>query len=262
MASYRYRAEIPAKTLGCNINDFSADILIFAKPQEQEVELARKAQHRGAFVIADFCDDHFDQYHYRDMLALADVVTCPTQGLADRIGGYVVPDPYEFEEAGPHCNGVNLLWFGHATNIGSINRIRHELSKYPLRVVSNYHGCIPWSLETMREEFAQADIVVLPSTREYKSPNRAVESIRQGCFVVAEPHPSLTGLPIYIGDIPKGIEWARQNTLQANQQTKEAQSFVRNAYSPQTQANAWKTIFRALNSISAAGKFVGMVGST
>jgi hypothetical protein len=64
-----------------------------------------------------------------------------------------------------------------------------------LRVVSNFEGAIPWSKETMLEEFARADIVVIPTTASYKSANRAIEAIRQGCFVVAEPHPALEGFP-------------------------------------------------------------------
>jgi len=246
MASYRYRALIPAKELGASINDFTADIMIFAKPQAIEVQIAKEAQESGKKVVVDFCDDHFDQTHYREMLKLADAVTCPTEEMGKHIGAQVVIDPYEFDEEAPHCRGDNLLWFGNVTNFASIERLRPRLTS-PLRMVSNAPGCIPWSMDTMRHEFSLADIVVLPATKEYKSPNRAVESIRQGCFVVAEPHPSLTNLPIWIGDIPQGIEWARQNTLEANKMTLAAQDFVRSAYSPKTQASAWRRVLQALD---------------
>jgi hypothetical protein len=246
MASYRYRAQIPARELGASINDFTADVLIFAKPQAVEVEIAKDAQARGAKVIADFCDDHFDLPHYREMLKLADEVTCPTEVMATRIGAKVVPDPYEFPEVLPHCAGGRLLWFGNATNIRSLQRVLPKLAGHSLRVVSNAPGCVPWSTETMFQEFLAADIVILPATKEYKSPNRAIESIRQGCYVVAEPHPSLTGLPIYIGDIPEGIEWARQNLQEANEQTKRAQDFIRSSFSPKTQADAWRKVLAGL----------------
>ena len=246
MASYRYRALIPARELAAAINDFSADVLIFAKPQPAEMEFARRAKERGQKVIADFCDDHFDTPHYQAMHKLADTVTCPTAWMARKIGGHVVPDPYEFEEAEPHCAGDRLLWFGNATNLYSLARIAEEIEGLPLRVVSNALGCIPWSMDTMRREFAAADIVVLPATKEYKSPNRAVESIRQGCFVVAEPHPSLEGLPIYIGDIPKGIEWAKQNLAQANEMIRVAQEYVRSSLSPRTQASAWRKVLASV----------------
>jgi hypothetical protein len=131
MASYRYRAQIPAKELGASINDFTADVLIFAKPQRQEVRLLKDAQARGAKVIADFCDDHFDLPHYREMLKLADAVTCPTEVMAQRIGGQVVPDPYEFPEVLPHCSGDRLLWFGNATNIRSLQRLLPKIGGPP-----------------------------------------------------------------------------------------------------------------------------------
>ncbi len=38
MASYRYRAMIPARALGAAINDPSADVIIFAKPIDQDVQ--------------------------------------------------------------------------------------------------------------------------------------------------------------------------------------------------------------------------------
>jgi hypothetical protein len=246
MASYRYRALIPAKELRASINDFTADVLIFAKPQAGEVAIAKKAKARGAKVIADFCDDHFGLDFYREFHELAHEVTCPTETMAKLIGGQVVPDPYEFDEAAPHCNGDNLLWFGNATNYSTLERVKPSIQGHPLRVISNVKGCIPWSIPTMHEELARADIVILPSTKGYKSPNRAIESIRRGCYVVAEPHPSLTGFPVWIGDIPQGIEWARQNTLEANKQTKAAQDFVRSAFSPATQACAWRQVLASV----------------
>jgi hypothetical protein len=90
----------------------------------------------------------------------------------------------------------------------------------------------------MLKEFAKADIVIIPATDTYKSANRAIEAIRQGCFVVAEPHPSLEGFPIYIGNIKKGIEWTRQNNV--NTQLLQAQLFVMENFSPQILQDAWK----------------------
>jgi hypothetical protein len=258
MASYRYRAEMPAKSLGVSINDTTADTLIFAKPLPGDAELAERAQR----VIVDVCDDHLQTPLYQALLACAQVVTCPTPVLAQRIpGALVVPDAYEFEEAMPHCSGVKLLWFGHATNFRTLLRVAPTLTRYPLRVVSNVSGTIQWSLETMRHEFAYADMVILPATKDYKSPNRAIEAVRQGCFVVAEPHPSLDIPGIWIGDIAEGVRWAKHNLTAANERTRQAQDYVRRKYSPETQACAWRKVL-GLDSISARANASGPAGST
>ena len=253
-ASWRYRAKIPAGDWA-SLNDLTADTLIFAKPQAHELMDMARAKARGAWVIVDFCDDHFDWTHYAEALRLADVVTCPTKEMARRIkvlgrDAEIIEDSYEYDLKKPHCKGVNLLWYGHAVNKGSLERILPEIESYPLRVVSNFGGAIPWSKKTMIKEFARADIVIIPATDFYKSPNRAIEAIRQGCFVVAEPHPALEGLPIYIGNIKEGIEWTLKN--KANRRISQAQSLVTERFMPQTIVNRWKTVTKRPTTSAAA----------
>lgn len=237
MASYRYRAQFPANALGCAINDPSADTLIFSKPQASELSLTH-----GKRVIVDICDDHFARYpHYLEFLKRADLITCSSHGLQGIIGklGYhaeVIPEAYEFPHADPHSNGNKLLWFGHKTNFYTLERVLPELKEYELSIVCD--GFKPWSHETMLEEFAKADIVILPATKDYKSPNRAVEAIRQGCWVVAEPHPSLQDFPIWKGSIAEGIKAPRY--------VQTAQTFITGRYSPKVVASAWKKILESI----------------
>lgn len=260
-ASWRYRSKIPAGDWASQ-NDLAADTLIFAKPQANELMVMARAKARGAWVVVDFCDDHFDWMHYQEALRLADAVTCSTNEMAKRIkelgrDATVIADPYEFPEMPPHYAGTNLLWFGHHVNRDSLQRILPDLKGYPLRVVSNFDGAIPWSKETMLEEFARADIVVIPTTASYKSANRAIEAIRQGCFVVAEPHPALKDFPIYIGNIKEGIEWTKQQNM--NELISKAQKFVREEFSPQILIDKWKIATRRPTT-SDAGKRNGTVG--
>jgi uncharacterized Rossmann fold enzyme len=260
-ASWRYRAKIPAGDWA-TLNDLTADTLIFAKPQASELMDMARAKARGAWVVVDFCDDHFDWMHYQEALRLADAVTCSTTEMAKRIkelgrDATVIADPYEFPEMPPHYAGTNLLWFGHHVNRDSLQRILPDLKGYPLRVVSNFDGAIPWSKETMLEEFARADIVVIPTTASYKSANRAIEAIRQGCFVVAEPHPALEGFPIYIGNIKEGIEWTKQQNM--NKLILEAQNFVRERFTPQILIDKWKTATKRPTTLDA-DKRNGTVG--
>ena len=261
IASWRYRAQIPSEGWA-TLNDFTADTLIFAKPEANELMHMARAKARGAWVVVDFCDDHFDWVHYKEALRLADAVTCPTEAMAQIIKKHgrdamVIADPYEYPEAKPHYNGVNLLWYGHGVNKKSLERIMPDLEGYPLRVVSNFGGTIPWSHETMLEEFARADIVIIPKTEEYKSPNRAIEAIRQGCFVVAEPQPSLKDFPIWLGNIKKGIEWTKQQNV--NELIFKAQKFVTELYTPKILIDKWKT-YTALRTTLDVEKRNGTVG--
>jgi hypothetical protein len=258
MASYRYRAEIPARELGASVNDPSADVLVFAKPMPDDACEARRAKARGAHVIVDFCDDHLEAWHYLAMAGLADAITCPTPEMARRIqaatgrAASVIPDPWEFPAAEPHCDGVRLLWFGHASNLSGLARAARSLEGYPLTVVSSAPGALPWSHAEMLRQLAAADIVVLPASAPYKSANRAVEAIRQGCFVVAEPHPALTEIPgIFIGRLREGVEWARSDAAGARSRTREAQRYVTPRFSPEAIARAWRGVCGRLEKAAA-----------
>jgi len=243
MASWRYRAAIPARELGASLNDFTAEVLVVSKPNQAIVAEAGLARARGAAIVADFCDDHFGKFPwYEDMARLAHQVTAPTAELARRIGATVIADPCEFAEAAPHCNGRRVLWFGHAVNYAGLERVLPSLDaevRAEVRIVSNVPGAIPWSIGTMYAEFARADIVILPAGAAWKSANRAVEAIRQGCFVVAEPHPALDTLPVWRGDIRAGIDWAAAHPCEANALTARLQAQVRNQYAPEVVAREW-----------------------
>lgn len=271
MASYRYRCATPAGELVAFINDPTADVLIFGKPDPQDIPYASTAKREGRVVIVDICDMHFEKPAYRFLMDMADALTCPTRWMAqfirDEFGreACVVPDPYEFPELLPHCSGDRLLWFGHALNIDSLQRVWRSLDGHPLIIVSNIEGCVPWSRENMLAQFIANDIVLMPETAPYKSANRTIEAIRQGCFVVAEPHPAINDIPgIWIGNIREGIEWAQQNQSEANKRMETAQAHVRESYSPATQAAAWRTaIQKALSSsTSDAETLCGPAGST
>lgn len=266
-ASYRYRAQIPAREIGASLNDLTADVLVFAKPQERELlEIAncRKDQ----VTVADVCDDHLDKKWFVDILKAVNCVTCSTKELQARlkrlgIEATHIEDPYEFEQAEPHCNGTNLLWFGHGVNINGLLKILPTVTGYPLRVVSNVTGSIPWSKETLLKELAIADIVIMPKSAEYKSPNRTVEAIRRGCFVVAEPHPALTDIPgIWLGNVKEGIEWTTSHKEEVYSRIRQSQEYIRQTYSPQLSGTAWRKICtKVWDSISPAAIGTGQGGS-
>lgn len=263
MASYRYRALIPARELGASLNEPSADVVVLAKPVPDEVTMARAILSDGRAVIVDVCDDHLDWTHYQELLSIASAVTCPTPELARRIATFcgrlatVIDDPYEQDECAPHGAGRRVLWFGHASNLASLRRVIGDLQDFDVLVVSNALGARPWSPETMDEAWTWADCVILPATATYKSANRAVDSIRRGCFVVAEPHPAVLALPgIWIGNIREGVSWAVSNWSEANRWTRRAQGYVGRRYAPATLASAWRSLCETVSAplISAAAK--------
>jgi hypothetical protein len=267
-ASYRYRGAIPAKALGVEMNDESADVWILAKITKAAPAFIERARSLKKRVIVDVCDAHLTLPHYQTAITRADAVTVPSSMLGALIyedfGRFatVIDDPYEFEEVLPHVAGNRLLWFGHASNYSGLAMFREALKDYPLQIVSNLENCIPWSKETMREEFIKADIVLLPDSAPTKSANRAVEAIRQGCYVVATPHPSLEGIPgIWVGDFMKGVAWASSHQKEANERLIQSQAYVRARFSPARVANAWKTLAMACVSNWGAGISRGKDGS-
>jgi len=266
MGSYKLRASIPAKENGWSVNDSTADVLILSKPMEHELPLLDS----GKTIVVDFCDPHFVRFpHYRKFLKLADGVTCSSQIMGQIIASQgrmatVVGDCWDNEQEAPHFNGTKLVWFGHRTNLYSIERLIGSMDRdYGIRILCNAKGshCEPLTEASRKEALAWADICVLPATEAYKNPNRAVSAIRAGCLVVAEPHPAYVGLPIYVGDIQEGIEWAARNPQKALELVRSGQAYVSERYSPKTVASAWKAVIRSACT-SGVGNTDGKAGRT
>lgn len=260
MASYRYRGQIICDALNAmghvaNMNTGECDTMVFGKFSEGHLEQMQAAKAAGIRVVFDVCDDHFfdaQREEYRALATMADSLVAATTEMAkiikDVVGreSTVIGDPYEYDEEPPHVRGLNLLWFGSHTNLGDLAAYLPPLSRYPLRVVSKPNELmwvVPWSHEAMLQEFARADIVILP-TRDgaaYKTANRAIEAIRQGCFVVADKHPAYEALAPWIwqGDIMEGLDWCKCFGGQLNDMVRDAQRFVRHEYAPARIAEQW-----------------------
>lgn len=269
MASYRYRAHIPSRELGLPLRDESADVWILSKPDKTSPVWMDRAKFLDKKIIVDVCDAHLGLPYYQDAIRRADLVTTSSaftaQLIQDDFGiqAVVIDDPYEFNERTPHVKGSHLFWFGHKNNYHGLQRYLPLLESYSLRVMSNVDGCLPWSLSGLEQELQQADIVLITDSAPHKSANRAVEAIRTGCFVVAEPHPSLAQIHgIWVGNLLKGIEWAIQHPDSCNAQLMKSQEYVRERFSPVRVANAWRTVIQACASSSAVGINPGRDGST
>jgi hypothetical protein len=266
MASYRYRARIPAEEcskLGIDgkVNEGQAHILVFSKPMGQDLILAEQARSQGVKIVVDIGDDHFtDRFSelYHGIAKVAHTLVTPTKEMAARLYDYtgrkaeVIPDPYELDLQEPHAQGLNALWFGHNVNLGDLQPWRKWLNGYEIRVVTGpgvVEPQIKWSPDALNEELARANVVLLPTRHgaENRSPNRLLNAIRAGCFPVCSKHPSYDEFKkmVWVGDIRTGLQWAKSQQGMLNGLVKEAQSYIEK-YSPQSIGLQWAQFLGSL----------------
>lgn len=257
-ASYRYRAEVPAKYVGATINEGPADIVVFSKPILDDVVLAKDYKSKGAKVVVDLCDPLFkERPQYEEICKIADKCVVPTAWARDIVGRYttrsvaIIPDPYEFDEVKPHAGGSKFLWFGHNANLDDIRPYATKVDD--LRVISGPlvgDGITHYSRANLERAFAESNLCLFPTRKgaEYKSPNRFVNAVRQGLFPICHPHPSYNefkGLA-WIGEIETGVRFALHEGDRLNPLVAQMQDMVREKYSPETVGGLWKDL---LNSI-------------
>lgn len=203
--------------------------------------------------VFDICDDWFGREHdehYRRMVARCAVVTS-SEGLAEIVSretgkfATYIPEPWELPEGQikePSSDPL-VLWFGHSSNLSTL----HGLSGFRLLIVTNAvgKGIIPYSPENLRRALEFCDCVIIPQTKEWKSANRMVESLRAGRFVIASDIPSYRGFDQYLGDIQEGVEWVRANVGRITTRIISGQSAI-SSFHPDLIGERW------LNFISAA----------
>lgn len=268
MASYRYRAEIPSQEVAklngfkTAVNDGEADIVVFAKPVKGDLEMAQKAKAEGAKIIVDLCDDNFgtgDRELYTQFADLADGITTATTIMRGRLYDYikkdsvVINDPYEFDEVAPHADGDDYLWFGHMRNFPELVSVMKMMGSRKLRVVTGPQpvpNSIPWSPYTLKQVFALTNKVILPTIpgHEYKSPNRLVNSIRQGCFPICMDHPSYEPFKhmVWVGQFIPGLQWAEHFHENLNELVRQAQDYIRDRYSPEAIGKEWASYLESV----------------
>lgn len=274
VASFRYRVSIPAAHAdgveyvnGWEATEF--DVALFGKhlgagtlaDQWSVYEAIERCKSFGVPIVADICDDHFMTplgEHYRRVIDCADAVVAATPKLAESVGAecgrdaVVIEDPYEWDEVAPRFDGGrNLFWYGHANNYPALEREVPSLDGYTVRCVSNLRHCIPYSTQAMADGFAWCDLVIIPTFKlrkwQSKGANRAVEAIRQGRYVVANPMPAYADLGIWQGNILEGIKWAQQNPSQVLKRIELAQKMVRQRFSPRLVAQKWASVFCSIS---------------
>lgn len=251
LASTRYRALIPEKYLLQNGFEHGNDIFICSKhgwPDEVTKGYKR--------IVFDVCDDHFltqHEPHYREWCKRADLITVNSKVMQEIVSretgreATLIPDPYEQPQKSPRVHN-KLLWFGHASNSGDLERVLPSLEGYDIDIVSNIKNFPMWTPATMNAAFNRAGLVILPTGKSMaKSANRAIESIRRGIYPIANPLPAYSELGIWQGDIAEGCKWALTHKGEVIKRINYLQEYVQNEYSPKRIGELWKQALLSLS---------------
>ena len=265
-ASYRYRASIPAQQVGGTVNGGEGSVYIFSKPTPDDVILAKECKAEGVKVVADFGDDHFRHPTwgpvYVEMATLADAVVTPTENMAGRIMKYigrkvdtVIPDPYEEALTAPHANGhAGYVWFGNAANLKDLDPYWNFIKEMPITFVTGHNprkqfNYLKWTPQVQTEQLCKAQVAFLPIRKgvEYKSPNRLVNAIRAGCFVITDRHPATLEFRRYcwVGNVMTGIKWAQHFRDELNDIVADGQAYIEK-YSPEQVGKQWKQLLESI----------------
>lgn len=244
LASSRLRAKIPQDEVRKLGYTRGLDVVVYGKhfvTFDQIKHFKKK--------VFDCCDDHFgDQFasYYREHIAKADLITCNSETMREIIkretgrDSFVVPDPYESEEQ-PAGRGEGLYWFGHKSNLRTID-------PYADLVIKKLTGN-EWSRERQLEELKACALVVLPTDdRIAKSANRLIEAARNGRFVIAGPLPAHDEFKPYmwIGDIREGVKWATDHPAECEERIKSCQRYFREKYSPESIGKQWAEVLEKI----------------
>jgi hypothetical protein len=249
---------------GAQIDWHALDICIVTKyffdlPLEPWLAACRAAKRNRARLVMDICDYPFEkpptvQAFYGEALNLCDAVVVNSERMAELMAPHTDRRPSVIEDAvlGARADAafapakrVELLWFGHPTNLRYLHAARDALAQFaarrPCRLtvvtqdsaevrgwVEAINGrfmpalearFVPWSLQTTRAALDECDIVMIPSDpsdplKSGASANRIAEALNAGRFPVASP--LLSYLPFaeaaWLGTaIADGIEWALTN---------------------------------------------------
>lgn len=257
----------------------------FNAKNEKIASYAKQNKIKIIFDICDnhFESPKFSQ-HYKNMVNLADKIVVNTPIMAEIVKQYtnrdsfVIPDPYEFQQGQPRfkpqSTGLNLLWFGSHTNLDSLQAMIPTLvplsQQIPLKLhivtaanmgveqaCQQFNTQLPhfklffseWSLMTTQKAVQNADIVLIPSLpnarKAVKSPNRLIESLWSGRFVVAHPLPSYQEFAQWTWineDLPSGIIWGLQNPKKIVHNIKVAQEHIMQHFSAEKVGEMWGNV--------------------
>lgn len=223
--------------------------------------------------------------HLRRMVELAGMVVTMSDALRQKVvaefgkDACFIGDPFEGPRGEPRWQPgprLKALWFGHPVNLPSLEQslpaLLQAAKRRPidLRIVTGrvdgierqckefnarYRNTLSmrfaeWSNAETWRSLAEADFVVIPYLAGQprsmaKSPNRIIESLWAGRFVVAHPIPSYLEFSewAWIGDdLAAGIGWMLDNPDAIALRVAAAQAHIAASYSAERITAAWEAV--------------------
>lgn len=292
-ASKRLRCEIPAREFGeviFSLKDTSVDDVVVLSKKTTILDILYLINNQIKFIF-DICDDQFDDPNYYEIFKLAcrhsNLITVPTESMKRLVNKrvkknvFVITDPFERNRKSPTFNPgkkLKILFFGCRDNFIPIHwfDIISKLEAYKLdfRIDAIFNNEISdfyifknprlkihtWTFEKQTDLMEECDIVLLPFFNNFKnisvkSPNRLVESLQVGKFVVTN-----NGVHSYkefrdfiflddYGKIIEGIIWTLHNREEVLNKVKKGQQHIDLFYSPQTVSNLWKESYHLVKKL-------------
>jgi hypothetical protein len=247
--------------------DPTSDTVVFSKHwTSNDISYAQFCRLRGQKVVFDICDNHFngkfDEF-YRKMAANADVITVNSKEMqkavrketkkeAILIEDPVISQPMPFKEGYP----VSMIWYGNPQNLPGVIETYSEDCEVPLELIVGGQVQLPdrfnkpwitfsqWNPNCITEAAQENSIAFLPYRQhaEYKSPNRIIEAIQSGLFVIADIIPAAKKIP-GIWDLKKGLKEgiAHYTSGKAKQDVLAGQEYIKRYY-PQEIAKQWEAV--------------------
>lgn len=171
---------------------------------------------------------------------------------------------------------LKLLWYGHRSNLAGLESFFPALEKFSkklpvsLNIVTDLESTVlqeakksvfinsnslvvtftSWSVSATWEAINECDIVILPSfsghhAKRAKSPNRLLEAIWGGRFVVSSAIPAYNVFRNWVwvdDDLIAGITWAINHPREVKERIREAQKYIITHHSPEVIASNWMSV--------------------
>lgn len=291
-SSSRLRASIPAENYGkviSNIHDIEdGDIVVFSK--KSSIPEIQYVMSRDIKFIFDICDDQFKDPAYVNLFSYAcshcDLITVPSQTMKELAEYYtnkkvfITLEPYERERRQSFFSPsdvLKILFFGSVDNFSAVpwqdivNGLASNNIKFKLDAIINYQSMYnvnesffqthEWSFDKQTKLLDECDLVLLPFKNNSKnistkSPNRIVESINRGKFVVTnygvDSYKDFKNF-IFLDNYDKlvdGILWSLNNKEEVIQKIVDGQKYIDDNYSVDSVSETWKQAYELAKCIN------------
>ena len=233
--------------------------------------------------IFDICDDKWnkDKELYDFACKNANLVTTTCELLQSKIKQYtgktafIIPDPTEREQEEPKFDPkdhIKFVWFGGRKSfslfdwddvVASIKAVTnnfsiHAITGKPEKASKRLNHLIEnkilfmyqWDFDKQGQMVRDCDFVLIPLPPsmplvQVKSPNRVIDSIQQGRFVLTndgvDSYKNLSDY-IHLGSLKEGLKWALNNKEQVIEKIKQGQKYINQNHSPEVVGKKWLEI--------------------